>query len=223
MSISIEGDAPAPACLSAAERTRAAAFLHPPSRARFVAGRAALRGILAAYLGGASNDLAIDTDEFGKPWVAGAPCFNVSHSADRAVVAVAMSPVGVDIERIDERPGLLAIVEGFFADAEVTALRRHDRDSFAPSFFGCWTRKEALIKAVGSGLGVPLRAFEVSVPPAPASLVGSQDDRLRVGAWDLRDVDAGPGFAGAVAAFGRIEHVVARVWPIGSCAAERSA
>lgn len=195
--------------------------MHRPSRARFVAARAALRGILAAYLGAQPNELWIDTDELGKPRVAGAPCFNVSHSVNRAVVALALSPVGVDIECVEERPGLLGIAEWGFADAEVTALRQHDSDSFAAAFYGCWTRKEALAKAVGLGLGLPLRSFEVSVPPEPARLIASGDGRLSAGTWTVRDLEAGPGFAGAVAARGQIENVIARHWPRESREGER--
>ena len=207
-----EDQAQATAWLSDAERARASAFSHLPSRARFTGARAALRGILAAYLGTRPEDVPIAIDDRGKPRAAGAPCFNVSLSAGRAVVALALSPIGVDIERIEDRQGLQGIANRFLAPSEVVALRRLPADAFAAAFFGCWTRKEALAKALGLGLALPLRSFTVSVPPAPAALLASTDDRVTADAWTLMDLDTAPGFAGAVAASGSIDDILVREW-----------
>lgn len=82
----------------------------------------------------------------GKPFFEDYPNFhfNISHSENLIAVAVADSPVGVDIEKL--RNTNLKIAERFFSEREKGFVKDSD------SFLYVWTRKEALLKKTGEGL-----------------------------------------------------------------------
>src|SRR5438874_2067680 len=83
------------------------------------------------------------------------------------------------------------------APDEVTALRALAPPARERAFFAVWTRKEAYAKARGLGLALPFEEFTVSTDPAaPTLLAAADDDPAR---WTLRDLDAGPGYAAALA------------------------
>lgn len=94
-----------------------------------------------------------------KPFIQQGPWFNISHSGEYAVCALSEScEVGVDIEMIRE------IQLGEFASQ--WTKREWDAIITAPNplrmFYHYWTRKESVIKADGTGLGIPLQGFDVS-------------------------------------------------------------
>jgi 4'-phosphopantetheinyl transferase len=171
------------ASLSPDERARAARLAAGDVRRRFVASRAALRDILAAYVGASPAGLRFRYGPHGKPALA-PPLewlhFNLAHSQDLAVVAVARRPVGVDVERV--RPladGPLALAARTFAPGEVAALRAAPQSQQLDEFFRYWTCKEAYVKARGAGLSLPFDQFTVELPPhaAPRLLVAPDGDR----------------------------------------------
>lgn len=89
--------------------------------------------------------------------------YNLSHSKEYAAIAVAQSPVGIDVEDPRELPDMRSIARSTFHPGEASAiLSRSGKDAEA-AFFCCWTRKEAVVKAIGKGLFMPLDCFEVSV------------------------------------------------------------
>ena len=71
--------------------------------------------------------------------------------------------MGIDIELIREVPDLISLSARFFSKSEITELNKTDSGKLTDSFFYCWTRKEAFIKAVGTGLQYPLNSFSVSI------------------------------------------------------------
>ena len=87
--------------LSADERALHSRFATPELRQRFLASHAGLRNILAGYFGAAARELAFQQTAAGKPYLSGTTLqFNLSHSADANLLAVAPAEVGVDIERV---------------------------------------------------------------------------------------------------------------------------
>jgi 4'-phosphopantetheinyl transferase len=181
------------------ERVASAATLHTLApaergfarRLRIGAGewataRAALRCILARYLGLAARDVEFETDANGKPRLApGAGDglrFNLSHSGGVALVVVRLGhEVGVDLEEL--RPGVdgVAITREVFGEREPDKLpttAEHERE-----FFRAWVRREALAKAAGRGIVL--------------HLAQRPDHRFTV-----RDVDGPAGFAAAIASEG---------------------
>src|SRR5262249_20339429 len=139
--------------LDAAERGKRARFARQIDADRFLVGRGTLRVEVGRDLGIAPSDVAIEYGEHGKPLIAGGvPHVNVSHAGDIVLVALTRdAPIGVDVEKIDNRfvePGIMDIS---FSDHELRALRTLPTDLLSAAFFHIWATREAVIKAVGAG------------------------------------------------------------------------
>jgi 4'-phosphopantetheinyl transferase len=204
------GEAP----LTADERARAARFRFPLDARRFVAGRAAMRAVLARYCDLAAHDVELVTGEQGKPALADASArrmwFNLAHSGPYALLVVAAHElVGADIEEL--RPGFAddEIAERFFAPAEVARLRGLPVPEQEDAFFRCWTRKEAYIKARGGGLHIPLDSFTVAFGAAEVPALTWVDGAAAEPAcWTMFDVSAAtPACIAAVAVRERSQRV----------------
>lgn len=158
---------PVESVLSADERQRADRFRRPELRRRFVTARGGLRTILGRYLGTPPADVRLELDPRGKPRLAGNHrswlCFNLAHSGELALVAVARGcDVGVDVERLRSVRRLDEIAGRFFHPGERDAIQAADPAVRAAAFLRSWTGKEAVLKAIGLGLGHPLQTFDTS-------------------------------------------------------------
>ncbi|MGO9958826.1 MAG: 4'-phosphopantetheinyl transferase family protein [Solirubrobacteraceae bacterium] len=183
--------------LPAPEREHAARLGRADARAAFAITRAVLRSLLAARLAVPAASLRFAYGRYGKPWLPNHPQlgFNVAHTAGLAVIALSgRGPVGVDVERLDPRVPIDALAERWFSPAEATALAQLNSDDRRRGFFHGWARKEAFLKALGSGLSRDLASFSVTVvPTSPARLLGTPAER-----WELVDLDAGGAYAAAL-------------------------
>jgi len=187
------------AALSASEQERERRFREPRARAAFVVTRAVLRQLLASYLDCSARSLRFAAGPHGKPFLAGhhGIHFNVSHSRDRALLAFAAGgPVGIDIEWLDPTVDVDHFADRFFSPVERAALRALAHEQRRRAFFACWTRKEAYVKALGSGLSHDLAAFDVTLAPGrPAELAAPDSGR-----WELADINAPGPYAAAIVA-----------------------
>lgn len=189
------------------ERTRASRFHFDKHRRHFVAGRGFLRALLARYLNTTAEEVRFAYGPYGKPVLDGAHResslrFNASHSGDWAVYAfVEDHEVGVDVEHIKADFETEGIAERFFSALEVQTLNTLAEEEKPAAFFRCWTRKEAYIKAIGSGLSHPLDSFDVTLAPGePAAL-------SRAEGWSLFDLEVAPQYAAALAVEGQVNAI----------------
>jgi 4'-phosphopantetheinyl transferase len=188
-----------PSILDEDERARAARFVFPDHRRRYVVSHAALRLVLAHYLDEDPRLLRFERATHGKtrlarPW-AGDYEINLSHSAERALIAVARArEVGVDIEV--HRPDLdvHALAQYVLSPAErasFAALSAADRRA---AFFRAWTRKESFIKAIGEGLACPLESFDVSLADGiESALLECRHAPAAFAHWTTVPLDVGAG------------------------------
>jgi 4'-phosphopantetheinyl transferase len=188
--------------LSPCEWARAGRLSRPPLRRRFVAARGTLRQVLGSLTNERPKSMAIDCGPSGKPRVAtGKPAlnFNVSHSGELALICVTdEGEVGVDLEWVRTVSGAIAIVNRYFSGPEIDFVLDGASSGFNRRFALCWTRKEAIVKATGTGLRSDLRTFTtpfetpgtVSIEALGAS--GSEQ-------WLLVDVPLGSEYVGAIA------------------------
>lgn len=197
------------ALLSRDEAERAARFRFEPDRRSFVATRAALRRLLGSRLGTSPEDVVFAYGPNGKPEVPGVS-FNASHAGDVALVALGAGRIGVDVEAMRPDVEMRALARRFFTESENAALDPLGDDDLVRAFYGCWTQKEAFVKAVGEGLSFELDRVEVAVWPSAPGLV-SLDGAAPEG-WTVAGVEVGPGYAAAIAADSLEAEVVVRDW-----------
>jgi 4'-phosphopantetheinyl transferase len=151
--------------LSKDELAKAERFRSDLSRARYIAGRAALRHVLADRLGCSPAEVRIAYGTDGKPMLEGGRGdvdFSLAHSEGEGVIALAGgAAVGVDIELIRPLADVEAMAQLVFSDVECRELDRASDPVSA--FLNGWTRKEAYVKALGLGLTAPLTEITVSL------------------------------------------------------------
>lgn len=152
------------ALLSEDEKARQRSFVSPELRRRFLAARAGLRTLLGRHLDRDPRSLAFAANEFGKPRLAGDQVhFNLSHCEERAVLAISDTEIGIDLER--DRPiEHVDLAKRYFHRNEVAAITASREEAEQRrAFFLVWTLKEAIVKALGTGLSTPLDSFEISI------------------------------------------------------------
>jgi 4'-phosphopantetheinyl transferase len=171
------------------ERERAARLRTPGHAERWLAARGALRRVLGERLDRAPEALTFAAGPHGKPELPGVPVrFNLSHAGDVALIALADVEVGVDVERLARAS---RAVERALTDGERAGLTADDRHA---QLLRMWCRKEALAKAIGTGLGWAPERFDTSVP----------------GGYWLTDVRVAPGYVAALAVEGGEARVAIR-------------
>lgn len=178
------------ATLSGDERNRSGRFRFERDRRRFVVARVALRDVLGRYVRTPPDQIRFAYNAFGRPELSpelGGPHrlkFNLSHSADLALIAVAAdADVGVDVEYVREEAFDYAeVARSFFSADEVHDLNTVPTHLQAAAFFRYWTKTEAYLKACGEGLAA-----------GPAEL----SDR-----WSFFPLEPAPGYIGTLAVEG---------------------
>jgi phosphopantetheine--protein transferase-like protein len=178
------------ALLSSDERERARRFFFERDRRRFVVARGTLRRLLAGYLDCAPAEIAFSYGPNGKPALppatpGAAPLhFNVAHSDGLALYAFTrVGEIGVDVERIRDIPDWESIAELSFSRHELARLRACPPPQRREEFFRAWTRQEAVLKALGTGLA--------------GCTPGAATD---TGAFCVHPLNVAPGFAAAIVA-----------------------
>lgn len=154
------------ACLSAAEREQAERFRFEKDAVHWRACRAALRVVLGQALGIPPESVAFEFGEFGKPSLSGRHLeFNLSHCRDLALIALCSDgAVGVDVEPFDRASSLLGCEDAFCHPDEIAGLPV-DEEPRASMLMETWTKKEALLKALGTGFSLPAQSVSVAERP----------------------------------------------------------
>ncbi len=157
------------ALLSVAEQDRAARFRFAHDARRYNTSHVALRLILAHVLELADPArIHYQHNAFGKPGLdTGSVHFNMSHSGDWALIGVSdRHAIGVDLEvRHHPMPDTPELARRHFTAAEYSAFLASPVDQREATFLRCWTRKEACLKAIGSGLSIEPHGFEAGMGP----------------------------------------------------------
>ena len=206
--------------LSSEEKERAARMHAPGADRRFVVSHGATRAILARYLTRPPEEIVFLTGAGGKPYLALPPgpsalCFNLSHSADLALCAVALGrDLGVDVERIRPVADWPQIAARYFSPNENEALLALSDEAALTAFFQGWTGKEAYTKALGRGISRQWSQFTVPLAPdtpterPPASVSAGGKDVFTL--WSLAPA---AGYVAAVAARGTGWRLGCWHWP----------
>ncbi|WP_369390536.1 4'-phosphopantetheinyl transferase superfamily protein [Streptomyces sp. CG1] len=191
--------------LDSTERDRLAQMGHPEHAAEFVSCRAVIRRILAPLLDTQPGRIRFGRHacpgcghpDHGPPRItepANDSWISISHSSGLGLLAVADRPTGVDVERVRRMP-VEDLARRAFSPAEA------DRVCALPegperlrSFLRGWTRKEAVLKGVGTGIATDLKAVEVR--PLLEGPIAVTADRKH---WQVAELALPDGWQGAVA------------------------
>ena len=192
--------------LTEEEHARSARRRHAQSRRQFVIGRGCLRLLLGAVLETAPRLVPITAGPHGKPELpspGSAVSFNVAHSGDTVLIALCRhASVGVDLEQINPSLEFMPVAQASFTRTETMKLAElTDPAQQRMAFYRCWTQKEAVAKADGRGLALPMSSFEVPISPAHSAPVSiKQPSRTGSKVYYVTGLPLGGAeFAGAVA------------------------
>ena len=170
--------------LSPAETTRMQSFATKTLQQQYAITHIMKRKYLAGALNMKPEELEFAVNQYGKPHMVNAPepvQFNLSHSHDMAVLVLSSAPVGVDVEYIKRKVEVGSIAKRFFAAAECAWLEQQVDQRLA--FIQLWTRKEAVVKALGKGIGYGLAEFSVIADGRPV-----QKLELEGATWQLEPI-----------------------------------
>lgn len=179
------------ALLPAAERAEVCALRRPEDARRALSARLLARRELAAWLGCPPEGLRLVRDARSRPRLAaapggGVPDWNLSHAGPYVAFALhGAARVGVDVEL--ERDALVRVRDRFVHPAE-----RPWAGEDPGRLLALWTLKEALAKAVGLGLALPVRLCRFEVGPR-ARLVEAPAEAGSAAGWRFRLEAPGPG------------------------------
>jgi len=200
--------------LSDDEVERAGRFKFDHLREAYILGRGVTRSILARRINADPRALRFEYSSYGKPALVGVQDwhFNVSHSASVLVCALTdAAPIGADVERVRPMHDAASIAERFFSAAEAQRVLSAPPESVPALFFETWTRKEAFLKATGTGLNRDLHSFTVSTGPGVSPRIERiekpDDDPVL---WSLRAFVPAESYVGAIAVRAPIGEVTLR-------------
>ncbi len=167
--------------------------------------RAALRYLLCLQLGCENSQLCFGLAKYGKPFalVNGKPVnvrFNVTHSDPHGLITITQGVrVGIDVEQSSRKrdfDGIASMVFGPNEQAEIASLSGEEK---ARLFFRFWTLKEALVKALGTGLSMKLTEVEISPEIRRGAQRGIfQFPEMPETSWALEDLST-PEYSAAIA------------------------
>jgi 4'-phosphopantetheinyl transferase len=157
------------ATLAPDERQRASEFRFDDPRRRYVIARGTLRRLLGVYLHLMPSDIELTSDANQKPHLASKHAtsglqFNVSHSGELAMIGFALGcEIGIDVEQLRDVGHLEQIARRFFHPVETNDVLAAPEFTRSLAFLRCWTGKEAILKALGTGIVANLADFQVPI------------------------------------------------------------
>jgi len=197
--------------LSDDEQKRAGRFKLDKHRRRFIAAHGYLRHLLAAHLETAPAGLLYHYGKTGKPVIAKDQnpdnlCFNLSHSHELAVFALALNtPVGIDIEHVRKNFDPLGLAKRYFSNNEFNQISTLPKKQQTAAFYHAWTRKEAVLKVSGQGI-TRIETVEVTIlDNEPLRIISPEK---RAGTCSLYSFTVPDGYTAALAAEGHNHSLV---------------
>jgi len=158
-----------PNLLDDTEHQRVQRLRFEADKRRYINSHVALRALLADQTGQAGNCLTLAAQSHGKPYLTDIRLdFNLSHSGEWALLGISHhGPIGVDIEAIDPIPEAAELAARNFTAAEQQQWAHTHAPQRLKTFLQGWTRKEACLKALGSGLSIEPHVFEAGLEETP--------------------------------------------------------
>lgn len=193
--------------LCAEENARADRFHFNRDRETWLITRGILRTLLGQYLALSADRIEFHCNTAGKPALRPGlvECdlrFNVSHSGQYSLLAFAAGfDIGVDIECNEGHSGLEQLSPSVFSADDLAIFLRLPSHLRLAAFLAAWTRKEAVLKALGTGLSLSPELLEVTFEPEDTPAIRRGPDVLRpLENWSLRSIQVAEHYSSALAA-----------------------
>lgn len=167
---------------------------------RHLVGRALVRTLLARELGTATLRTELTANPWGKPTLPESGIeFSLAHSGGAIWAAFCRTaPVGIDVEEENDLADLDAL-SGILHRAERAELLALPAQEAHVAFLRCWTRKEAIVKALGEGLSKPLSGFRVHTADCASGWL-IEAPHIPGADWTTADLPVSAGYYVSVAA-----------------------
>lgn len=188
------------------ELERANRLVSERYRREFVVAHGMVREVLSCYCGRPPHELKFQKTVSGKPFLvddAGIR-FNLTHSHGRAVLVVARDrEVGVDLEKLRPEVDVINLARRFFSSRDKVFIERGGQTGWHERFLQTWVVREAVFKALGTGMTFPLHQdyVEFSNNGTEARLI-TETNRGAGAEMSVRFLSLESGWIGAVAAEG---------------------
>ena len=170
------------------ETARAARFVFDRDRHRYVQAHATMRWLLGTVLGRSAASLEFTVDALGKPALDSTLHFNLSHGGELGALVISHEqPVGIDIEPWRPVNDALAVGATVFTELEMQGWSSASAAEVDVSFLRLWTRKEALLKAIGLGLSLDPKTVDIGLLEDQCTVevdAGSQHWAINVASLD---------------------------------------
>jgi 4'-phosphopantetheinyl transferase len=184
------------------EQDRIARLRFDQHRHRAIASRGILRSIVARYLNCDPKIVQFQYGTQGKPMLDTSALpkleFNLSHSEDLVVCAIALQPIGIDVEFFREITYRDRLIKRYFSTQEQARLNSLPTNAKQQAFFHYWTGKEAMLKAMGCGIA-DLKKIElnpIGTGIQPFSIAGFEPSSA---SWQLHSFTPQPNYFASIA------------------------
>lgn len=156
---------------------------------QFVLTRGRLRRNVAQQLSCTPQELIIDVAEKGKPYLKNFNYqFNVSHTQGSAIIALSPTiQLGIDMENINREVDIFGVAKQLFTKQEQDFIFNESDQKQA--FFYVWTRKEALVKALGLGIYSDIKTV---------SIINKDEITIKGQRWFIKELDLFEGYQSAL-------------------------
>ncbi len=186
--------------LSIKESVRLESIKLKSRRDQFIITRAITRHIIADAINCKQNEIDFSTQQYGKPYCSHPNVglhFNLSHSLDVGVIAINLTQeIGIDVQHHRPQQKIIKMAQRFFADSEISLIKQLSESDLEHAFFHIWVRKEALLKATGTGFTQGLSQYAVVSDHLQSSQCHLQCDNND---YYINDIPAPAHYSSAVA------------------------
>ena len=149
--------------ISSARREKIGRFIFDKDKLVSLSAELFMKYCIACDTGLMPANYEFEYNEYEKPYISSVPdyFFSISHNHRTVVFVSSDSETGADIERINENVSAVQIAGRLFTPDEADYICGYDNLGLYKRFFVIWTRKEAYVKRLGTGLYTQLESFSV--------------------------------------------------------------
>ncbi len=186
--------------LDSAELLRYERILNPEVRASYSCAQGGLRRIAGIYMHRSAEEVAMRRQARGKPYVEGAPEFNLSHTCGRTIAVFSTEPVGIDVESAGRAVRARELARRFFFEEEAMTVIARNEAERKLTFLRYWVCKEAMVKLSGDGIYHGLKYARVDLAADGRSWGTYQGRKV-----SLREFRPAPDLVAALASWEPVE------------------